>query len=130
MKPGASNLPTWFVAPLAAPVALLIGSALWYAFAFGADGFGTRLLWQSVIVLYTCLASYALSPPVFALIRTRRFGTVSPAASAVAVVATAIAFIAAFLSWQTVGSLLSIALAVLLGVSLNALVFSRLTSAP
>jgi hypothetical protein len=130
MQSSASDLPTWFLAPLAAPVTLLIGSALWYAFAFGVDGFGTRLLWQSVIVLYTCLASYALSPPVFVLIRTRRLVTVSPTASAVAVVATAVGFIVAFLSWQTVGSLLSIALAVLLGVSLNALVFSRLTSAP
>jgi hypothetical protein len=130
MKPSASELPNWFLAPLAAPAALLIGSTLWYAFAFGAHGLGTRLLWQSVIVFYACLASYALSPLVFALIRRRRLFTTSRATSVLAVVATAVAFTVAFLSWQSVGSWVSIALAVLLGVLLNALVFSQLAPAP
>jgi hypothetical protein len=130
MKPTASDLPNWFLAPLAAPAVLLVGSALWYVFAFGVNGLGTRLLWQSVMVFYACLASYVVSPLVFALLRGRRLLTTSRAASVFAVATTAVAFTVAFLSWQSVGSLLSIALAVLLGILLNALVFSQLAPAP
>lgn len=130
MKPSASDLPNWFLALLAAPVALLIGSALWYAFAFGAHGLGTRLLWQSIIVFYACLASYALSPLVFALLRRRRLFTTSRATFLLVVAATAVAFTVAFLSWQSAGSWVSITLAVLLGVLLNVLVFTQLAPAP
>jgi hypothetical protein len=117
------NINAWIGAPLAAPVALLVGSAIWYLSAFGTEGLAVRLLWQSVMCFWVLLGSLLLSPVVFYALDHLRVRRPSKTVLLLAALLGAGFFAALFLAGQVTTSMPWLVAATIVGLATNGLVF-------
>lgn len=67
----SSEVATYTLASLATPVAVWLGSTLFFVVKLGGEGFVERLFWHTLLCLYIALGSIFFSFPLLALSRVR-----------------------------------------------------------